>query len=448
MGRAGRIGIAALAAIALFVGGGIGLWRTVSSSPPATSSGEVRQEQTSPLSLSPLIATASLSQAIASLQTRLRQIPTDWRSFASLGLAYVQEARITADPSYYPKAQGVLQRSLAMNTTQNDVGDIGMAALAAARHDFAGALSWGTKAQKINPYNDNAYGVIGDAQTELGEYPQAFATIQHMVELKPQLSSYSRVSYQLELRGHVALAISTMRDALGAAGTPEDAAWASNQLGDLYWNRGRVAEAAKQYRAAQAYDASFVPPLAGLANVAWARGDTAGAIRGYEAVVARYPLPQYVIALGDLDAIAGRTADAARQYALVRTEEALFRAAGVNVDLELALFDTDHGALGAGLREARTEWGRRHSILVADALAWALERTGHAREALSYERRAMSLGMRNALFFFHAGMIERSLGRTAAARSDLGTALAIDPHFSILHAAEARAALRAMGGRP
>src|SRR5207249_6385111 len=97
----------------------------------------------------------------------------------------------------------------------------------------------------------------GDAQTELGQYPQAFATIQHMVSLKPQLSSYSRVSYQLELRGQVALAISTMRDALGAAGTAEDAAWASNQLGDLYWNSGQLAAAAKQYRAAVQLDPTF-----------------------------------------------------------------------------------------------------------------------------------------------------------------------------------------------
>ena len=148
-----------------------------------------------------------------------------------------------------------------------------MGALAAARHDFAGALAWGRRAQRIDPYDDNVYGVIGDALTELGDYPQALAAIEHMVKLKPQLSSYSRISYQLELRGQVPLAISTMRDALAAAGTPEDAAWAGNQLGDLYWNEGRVAAAARQYRAATRYDPAFVPPQAGLANVAWARGE-------------------------------------------------------------------------------------------------------------------------------------------------------------------------------
>ena len=446
MRRGARLAVATAAAFALFVIGGIGLWRTTASSTPAAAVGSVQHRQAGTLSESPLIATASLSQAIASLQNRLRLLPRDWRSFAGLGLAYVQEARITADPSYYPKAQGVLRRSLALNRAQNDVAAIGMGALAAARHDFGAALAWGRRAERINPYDDNVYGVIGDAQTELGEYPQAFATVQHMVELKPQLSSYSRISYQLELRGQVSLAISTMRDALSAAGTPEDAAWSSNQLGDLFWNSGRLGAAARAYRDATEFDASFVPPLAGLANVAWARGDLPGAIRRYRSVVARYPLPQYVITLGDMYAEAGQTDEASREYALVRTEEALFRANGVNVDLELALFDTDHGDVRAGLAAARSEWRRRHSILVADALAWALFRSGDARSAIRYERTAMSLGMRNALFFFHAGMIERALGRSSPARADLRTALAINSNFSVQHAGEARAALRSLGG--
>jgi tetratricopeptide (TPR) repeat protein len=446
MKRGARIGIAVIAGLVLFVGGGIGLWKTTASSTPPAASGSVQQRQAAPLSASPLIGSVSLSQAIASLQGRLRHVPNDWRSYANLGLAYVQQARVTADPSYYPKAQGVLRKSLELNRSENDVAAIGMGALAAARHDFAGALAWGRRAERINPYSDNVYGVIGDAQTELGEYPQAFATIQHMVDLKPQLSSYSRISYQLELRGQTALATSSMRDALSAAGTPEDAAWSSNQLGDLYWNSGRLTAAAREYRAAVGYDPTFVPPLAGLANVAWARGDTTGAIRRYRAVVARYPLPQYVISLGDLYAAAGQPDQAAREYALVRTEEALFRANGVNVDLELALFDTDHGDVRAGLSAARSEWHRRHSVLVADALAWALYRSGDARAALTYEHKALSLGMRGALFFFHAGMIERALGNDAAARGDLRTALRINPFFSIQHVADARVASRAMRG--
>src|SRR5205814_8966878 len=78
---------------------------------------------------------------------------------------------------------------------------------AEARHDFAGGLRWGEKARAVNPYNGNVYGVIGDAQIELGRYRLGFATIQHMVDLKPDLSSYARVSYVRALRGDVPGAI-------------------------------------------------------------------------------------------------------------------------------------------------------------------------------------------------------------------------------------------------
>src|SRR5437764_911772 len=331
MRRVTRIAVAAVAAAGLFVGLGLGLWHRPAS-PATEASGAVQQRQSSALSDAPLVGTVSLPQAITALQERLRRLPDDWRSYAGLGLAYVQEARITADPGYYPKAQGVLRRSLALKARQNDVADIGMGALAAARHDFAGALAWGRRAHRIDPYADTVHGA------------------------------------------------------------------------------------------------------------------RAAACRGCPTVAPRYPLPQYVIALGDLQTVAGDAAGAARSYALVRTEEALFKANGVNVDLELALFDTGHGEVGAGLAAARQEWARRHSILVADALAWALYRSGDALAALRYERSATSLGMRDALFFFHEGMIERALGRTAAARSDLRAALSIDPNFSILHAAQARAALREPGG--
>ena len=442
--RGRRMALVAAIAVAVFLAGGVGLWRTVRPTPSPNVTTPDRQSTA--LAGNPVIPSGSLAQEIASLQTQLRSSPGDWRSFANLGLAYVAQARITADPSYYPKAQGVLERSLKLDTAQNDVGLTGMGALSLARHQFAQALAWGERARRINPYGDYVYGVIGDAQVELGRYPQAFATFQHMVNLKPNLSSYARVSYARELRGNVSGALGAMRLAYQAAGNAPDASWASFQLGELYWNGGRPVLAERMYRRAVELDPKYVPPYAGLAKIAWAEGHDAQATRRYRSVVARYPLPEYVIALGDLYATTGHHALAEREYALVRTEEKLFQANGVNVDLELALFDADHGNVRAGLTAAHQEWGRRHSILVADGLAWALYHSGRAREALPYVHHALSRGMRNALLYFHAGMIEKAIGDTTAARRDLRTALAINPHFSILYATTAARTLRALGG--
>jgi len=396
----------------------------------------------------PVVLSGSLQQAVASLQERLRDIPEDWASWATLGLAYVQMGRVTADPSYYPKAEGALRRSLRLQPNENFEAATGQGALAAARHDFAGALDWGERARAINPYNGNVYGVIGDTQLELGRYDEAFATFQHMVDLKPDLASYARASYARELQGDVGGAVSAMQLALSAAGTPEDRAFAASQLGDLAFNSGDVDGAESFYSQAVAFAPEYVPPRAGLARVAWARGDVDDAIAQFSVIVQKFPSPEYVIALGDLYAAAGRSAEAAQQYATVRVEERLFAAAGVDVDLELALFNADHGNPARAVDEARAEWQKRHSIHVADALGWSLFKAGRADEALEYAAFARKLGYRNALFAFHAGMIERAAGDLGAARRDLREALDINPNFSILYADTARETLAALPPSP
>ena len=98
------------------------------------------------------------------------------------------------------------------------------------------------------------------------------------------------------------------------------------------------------------------------------------------------------------------------------------------------------------VEHARTEWGRRQSVLVADALAWALHRAGHDTEALGYAQKADRLGWKNATFAYHRGMIELALGHKAQARTQLSRALKINPHFSVLQAPAARRALIQAGG--
>jgi tetratricopeptide (TPR) repeat protein len=392
------------------------------------------------------VVSGDLDRTIASLQARLRAYPADGRASAALGLAYVQQARVTTDPSYYPKAEAILRRSL-RDDRQNAVAFVGMASLAAARHRFDDALGWGRRAEALDPYDANAYGTIGDALVELGRYDAAFRAFQRMVDLRPSLASFARVSYARELTGDVTGAIDAMRRAARFASGPSDEAWATYQLGDLAWNRGRVDDASAAYRRAARLDRTSVPAAAGLARVAWARGDLTTAIRRYAAVVRRAPLPEYVIALGDLYRLSGDRAAAGRTDALLRAEEALFRANGVNLDLEQAIFEADHGDPRAALLAARAEWGRRHSVHVADALAWALYANGRYAEAVTYSDRALRLGTRNATFLFHAGMIRWRLGRNAVATRFLRKAIATNPWFSIEHAGEARSILARIEAR-
>jgi len=431
--------------VALFAVGGFGLWKHAKAPAPASAAGISAPS----LQAHPVIESGTLADAIGNLQDRIRALPGDWNAWASLGLAYVQQARVTADPTYYPKAQAVLERSLAVHPDGNFSAMVGLAALAAARHDFAGALSWGRRAESVNPYNGGVHDAIGDALVELGRYPEAFAELQEAVDRRPDLSSYARASYAHELQGDVAGAVRIMELALQAASTAQDQAWTLNQLGDLSFNSGNLAGAWRDYQRSTQIDPTFIPARAGLAKVEAARGEIPRAVADYQWVVTRLPFPEYVIALGDLFTVSGQPAEAARQYGLLRVEQQLLKANGVNVDLEIALFDADHGVdLAGGLAAANAEWARRHSIQVADALAWELYVNGRPAQALAYANRALALGTRSALFFFHRGMIERALGRTGSARRDLGEALKIDPHFSILWSKLAAALLARLGGSP
>jgi tetratricopeptide (TPR) repeat protein len=439
--RLARIALVMGLAAALFLAAGVGVFPRFRQGPAAAPDPIPAQSAL----LGPAVA---MDGTVAALQVRLRQVPDDWRAQAALGLAYVQQARVTADPSYYPKAQGILQASLTTQPTDNADALVGLAALAAARHDFSTALDFAQRARAVEPYDANVQGVVGDALVELGRYREAFHAYQTMVDMRPDTASFARVSYARELLGDVRGAIAAMRRAKTFAFSPSDRAWTSYQLGELFFAQGRLHAAAGAYHDGTRLDPTYVPSFAGLAKVAWAHGDIPHAIAGYEDVVGRLPAPEYVIALGDLYAVGGDRASAERSYELVHAEARLFRANGVNTDLELALFDADHHNPADALHAAGAEWGRRRSIHVADALAWALYRSGEFDRAAVYSKQALKLGTNTALLSYHAGMIELGLGHDRRAEVLLRRALSTNPSFSILGAPEARLALaRLEGGR-
>ncbi len=92
--------------------------------------------------------------------------------------------------------------------------------------------------------------------------------------------------------------------------------------------------------------------------------------------MAQLPLPEYVVALGETELAAGRPAQAARDLDLMRAQQALLRTGGVNTDIEVALFEASHGDPERALAIARRGWAAAPSVRSADALGWALTRSG------------------------------------------------------------------------
>ncbi|MEU2622411.1 tetratricopeptide repeat protein [Streptomyces sp. NPDC007157] len=433
--RSRLAGSAVLLAIAL-TGGAIAFGASGNSGTPMAASSAV-----SPA----LLASGDLDSSIASLQAHLRTQPKDSDSWATLGLAYVEQARTKGDPSRYPQAEKALARALRI-TPDNDQALAGQAALAAARHQFAQALTYADQALKQNPYNAGALSSRIDALVELGRYADAAKAADLADQRKPGVPVFTRYAYVRELRGDVKTARQVLRQALSTATAKGDIAYVAAQLGLLAWNQGDYGSALDYYARALTADENYLPALEGRARAQAASGDRAAAIKGMELVVSRYPLPQPLVELGELYEDRNATGDkakAADQYALVEAWIALARANGVNADLDTALAAADHGDKAEALKAARAEWARRHTVHTADALAWALHVNGKDKEALPYARQATATGYRNASFGYHLGMIELADGDRAAGRAALTKALKLNPGFSPLGARTARKALEA-----
>ncbi|AUY53208.1 tetratricopeptide repeat protein [Streptomyces sp. CB01881] len=378
---------------------------------------------------------------IRGLQEHLRGAPTDAVALGSLGLAYVQQARVTADPSYYPRAEEVLARSLQADPVDNFTAMGGMASLEAARHNFTAALEWSQKAIAVNPDNSTLYGILADALTQLGRYPESLDAVQRMVDLRPGTPSLARASYTWELRGDTATAVSNMKRALDDANTTADRTFALYHLSQLALDNGDPRTALTHAESGLRAAPDAAPLLEAKAKAQAALGDSASAIAGLRRAATLVPQPEYVLELGELLQSLGRSQEAEQQYDVFRGEQRLFADNGVTLDTDAVLFEADHGDPGAALAIAEEGLRTRPFLDMHDAYAWALHLGGRDQEALEQSDEATALGMRNALFRYHRGMIDKALGRTAEARTELQTALQINPFFSPLHAPTARTAL-------
>jgi tetratricopeptide (TPR) repeat protein len=390
----------------------------------------------------------SVDEQIQTLQGLLRENPNDWQSYTQLGFAYLQKARETGDPSYYQKVEEALTKTLEQQS--DDYATMSaMGALALARHQFQSALEWGERARQLDPDRTYAYGVIADAQIELGQYAEAIETLQTMVDLRPDMSSYSRISYIRELHGDTEGALAMMQAAVDS-GVPnaESTAWTRTQLGNLYFNIGDIEQAELEYARTLSDRPGYVYALAGLGRVRAAQGKTDEAIELLTEATNVMPIPEFVITLGDIYQANGQPDMSNQQYNLVTAIEQLHKTNGVDMDMEIALFNADQDKdLDVTVERARQAYAKRPSIHAADVLAWALYKTGDYEEAKIYSEEALQLGSRDALKLFHAGLIAYQLGENEQAQEYLEQALEINPHFSILYSEAAQQTLNTLSAQ-
>jgi tetratricopeptide (TPR) repeat protein len=388
------------------------------------------------------LSTGDTSGYVRKLERRIAAHPRDADALTLLGLAYQQRARETGDPTFYKLSGKALRRASSAGGALPLIVQ-GEASLANTRHRFRDGLRLARRAISLDPDNGSALGALGDALLNLGRYREAFEAFDRMALLAPGIASYTRVANARELLGHPGDAAAADELALQTdSPVPEHGAWTMVQLGNVYFNMGRLGEAAEAYRRALARLPRYVHAEAGLARVEASEGRYRPAIARLRRVVEVLPVPAYVIMLGDILHASGHDGQARHEYALVDVIERLFAANGVRTELQTAVFDLDHRRnVADALARARTAYTSAPGIYAEDALAWGLFRVGRCEEARAHSMHALRLGTRDGLLVFHRAMIERCLG-SASARSWFRRALAINPHFSFLWGPVARTAAR------
>ncbi len=385
--------------------------------------------------------TPSLDRDIETLRFRLQQHPDDATPYIALAHLYAQKARETADTSYYSEIERLLGTVAKIDPRNGDVPAL-QASIDAGRHDFRKSLASALKAQALAPARPAYDGLVGDAELELGMYPEAIATFQAMVDKRPDFNSWSRIAYARELHGDAAGAIDALEKAIGAgSGFAENTAWAYAELGKLQ-ARTSLEEAERSFERGLLIYPDHAPSLEGLGKAAFARGNHAAARTFFERAFAALPIAQYATDLGELAEARGDTKSADQQFAVVNITYEQSKAAGTDTDLEYALFLADHGDPALALAKARTAKANRPNIHADDALAWAHYKAGDFAPARIESSRALRLGENDPLIVFHAGMIAKANGAIPEARRLLEKALSIDPHFSIPYASAAREELK------
>jgi tetratricopeptide (TPR) repeat protein len=403
--------------------------------PPAAAATESPVDAAKRLALQPPRGSAAVDTLVANLQRSAERNPGKGDIWVVLGRAWVRKARETTDPGFYLNAKGCADVALDIDPNDSTALDLlGFVLLNDHRFDEARGL-----AQRIvdaHPVDPPAYGTLSDALLELGRFDEAAAAAQTMMDLKPNLPSYSRAAYLRWLQGDAEGARRAVRLAIDAGADqrdPEPRAWVLVQAAMIFWHEGDVDGAGAGFDAALAQMSDYPPALVGKARVAMARGDGKLAVgmlrRAYDAS----PLVETGWLLGDALTMAGDEAGARDAYARVertgkqtdpRTLATFWATKNVHVVEALAL--------------AEGEKKVRGDLYTDDACAWALYRNGRFGEAKAAIDRALAHGTRDARLLYHAGAIRIALGETRDGRELVARAVALQPHFDMTGAEEAR----------
>jgi tetratricopeptide (TPR) repeat protein len=402
---------------------------------PAASAPQAKLSTSRALAMAKLRGDAGVDRIVTDLQRSADRNPAKVDFWILLGRAWVRKARESSDPGFYVNANACAEIALEVSPDDKLAYDLqGLVLL--NDHKFQGAVDLANKVLAKHPDDAMAYGSLSDALLELGRFDEAADAAQKMMDIKPNLPSYSRASYFRWLAGDEKLALEYARLAIDSGRDPKDPeprAWELVQAGMIFWHKGDLDGADAGFVKALDGMTEYPPALVGRGKVALARGDAKRAAELFSRAYTQSPLPETAWLLGDARAAAGDAQGAADAFAKLEKD-------GRRGDPRtLALFfatkdENAHEALALASEEMKA----RGDVYTEDAYAWALYRTGKVADAQRAIDHARRLGTKDARLVYHQGAIHIAAGDVTTGRKLVATALATNPAFDVDGAREAR----------
>jgi tetratricopeptide (TPR) repeat protein len=390
------------------------------------------------------------NQDIGFYQTRVERDPRSARDFAQLSGLYLQRAREAGDNEDLVRAERLARHSLKLRSSRNEAALGILASALLSQHRFDDALGVATELVAQDSGSVGGRALLAETQLELGRYREAARTLGTLTMYRSDLSVAPRLARWEELRGRPEAARRLLRSARDEAARRhalprEQLAWFHLRLADLALRYGHLSEAEQELGKGLDIAPQDYRLLGTKARLATVRHRWSDAIAAGETAIAQTLDPVTLGLLGEAYLAAGDSAKAAAYYRAV--ELTVLRQPGP-FHRAWSLFLLDHQReIPTVLAKVRDELRTRRDIYGYDLFAWALYRSGLYRDAREAMRSALALGTRDAMIFFHAGMIEHALGNQAAARAYLTAALETNPFWHPDQSATARAVLDSIADR-
>ncbi|MEZ6017166.1 MAG: tetratricopeptide repeat protein [Planctomycetota bacterium] len=372
-------------------------------------------------------------RAIAVAREAISKAPKSFEAHNALGMALARRARETADPAFYDRSDAALQRSLELEADNFPARLLGVWNQL-GRHEFAAALV-AAKALNERAKDDLlVYGMLVDANVELGNYADAEQAAQWMLNLRPGTpAAMTRVSYLRELFGDIEGACQAMTMAFHSTRPTEfeDRAWMLTHLAHLELERGKTEAGLAQARAALALFPDYHYALASLGAAHSLRGEWQEAVAAYQR---RYEVAPHPENLYDLAVAVEAAGDADRATSMYTAFEAAALEESENQDnanLQLAEYWLDHTQdaekWARALAQLEARGAVRQDVGTLELLGWARYRTGDVEAAQAELQRAVAVGSVNARLRRRAGEVAAAAGDLDAARVSMELAYRQSP---------------------